>query len=1270
MKKRIYTPWKLAILALLLFCLDVTAVVLAAETHDQGSGTVTVNDYTLNYSWVTTYEKKDPSSSGSNKGNGGGGVTLAANEFTVTAKNSTYYGGFFGYGANAVYNYTTKLTITNNGDYGCKVYYTETGSLGNTTTNVTLDKGASKTFTVATNASATETKNTTLSGTLTITKIEVFNTVKTTLQAATNGAFSYTVGTTTKTIAAQGSSADVEVAAGAKITLSAGAAKANYSFYGWMSDGKLLSNDTTYDYVANVASAVYPVFLPQETVDKGAPFKVGSNLYMFWHLAFEDAVRTGNTVVLVGDYVLPTTLEENGLKNGHPYVKQDGNNLIYQIPKDTKFLIPFSSAYTESFSEKPNNNLTTEATACTLFDQGKRNTVYRSLTVQSGTVIESYGKFNINGQRQASGQPYTGVSVGGYGKLILDSEPDLSQYTVPSFDSLTARLILRDGSSLYCYGYITGTGMVDAQSGSQIHELMQVCDWPGGSNALGFRFKTGAQFLISQYYIQSIEAPVKYHYGSASYAEAVLYANSTNFFSSAKVVTTVEDGDGLVLLSSSSYAYRIYDVAKDRMNYHLVSGPASLGSIQVSIQYGVEITLDSSDFILPIASNMSFYVETGATLNLSKRVSLLPGSMITVKTGGTMNISNNGALYIWDVKDWNGNYFFNRVDMALNSGESRKYSTYGSINCAPLPYVATLHSVSPQSTSYGIVRGSTTGDDGTVAQRYYVDPEKQTSSGQLVVNGTLNVDGVLAVSSASSSSDKIITGTGTINITKLSTGALQAGYSSSVTTITTANAIGNLSGLGTQKAFSAGTYYGLGSSNSNYWYQRKIASVFNNCAGSAVSGGKLTVSNGIQGYIVNGGSFTITLPGGYSLGSVAVNHGSYSGTYTISGMTADKNTPVTVTVSLAHKPGAAATCTAAQLCTVCDTVLTKAVPHNWLEQEKNGNVYTCKCSYDCGTDVVLNVTYRLDDYLWFNGYSEDDFLLGEGVTVTGGTQTIVSNGKRYFVKAIPADEIPNDLTITIAVTGGEATFTVNLKDYLVDSEDSALKQALLAYGDAAKDYFGDKTSSGTGKPSVSNGLISPGEEKYQAQTMDGVGISTSGATIYFDEALRLSVKYQMSGVTGVTVGDYTIVQVGMLVQKLDNWNMANVLTTDPEKCSATAYIVYNTVPDKEITSGGSGNHPNIENATGETAESVAEFKSEGLITFDLKAQDYKSGFAIRTYAVLQDKAGNYHCVYGKQYGYGLEAYIKAMYTEGASAAEDKSFNNLLEKTWALAQVAK
>jgi hypothetical protein len=54
--------------------------------------------------------------------------------------------------------------------------------------------------------------------------------------------------------------------------------------------------------------------------------------------------------------------------------------------------------------------------------------------------------------------------------------------------------------------------------------------------------------------------------------------------------------------------------------------------------------------------------------------------------------------------------------------------------------------------------------------------------------------------------------------------------------------------------------------------------------------------------------------------------------------------------------------------------------------------------------------------------------------------------------------------------------------------------------------------------------------------------------------------------------------------------------------------------------------------------------------------------------VLQDGNGNYQCVYGKQYGYGLGAYINAMYNENAAAsAEDKSFNYLLEKVWALAQ---
>ena len=86
-------------------------------------------------------------------------------------------------------------------------------------------------------------------------------------------------------------------------------------------------------------------------------------------------------------------------------------------------------------------------------------------------------------------------------------------------------------------------------------------------------------------------------------------------------------------------------------------------------------------------------------------------------------------------------------------------------------------------------------------------------------------------------------------------------------------------------------------------------------------------------------------------------------------------------------------------------------------------------------------------------------------------------------------------------------------------------------------------------------------------------------------------------------------------------------------------------------------------------------KLNGEITFDLNAQTYASEFALRTFAVLQKDgttgdSAEYVCVYGGQYGYGLEAYINTMYgSEDENGKMYPSFDNLLYWTWNLAQVA-
>ena len=78
----------------------------------------------------------------------------------------------------------------------------------------------------------------------------------------------------------------------------------------------------------------------------------------------------------------------------------------------------------------------------------------------------------------------------------------------------------------------------DAMNGSSVYELFQICDWPGGNNAKNWNEateKTG--FLLSNYYVQNVEAPLKVAYGSTLYIEGVFTAGGTTTTSSAPMIS-------------------------------------------------------------------------------------------------------------------------------------------------------------------------------------------------------------------------------------------------------------------------------------------------------------------------------------------------------------------------------------------------------------------------------------------------------------------------------------------------------------------------------------------------------------------------------------------------------------------------------------------------------------------------------------------------------------------------------------------------------------
>lgn len=343
------------------------------------------------------------------------------------------------------------------------------------------------------------------------------------------------------------------------------------------------------------------------------------------------------------------------------------------------------------------------------------------------------------------------------------------------------------------------------------------------------------------------------------------------------------------------------------------------------------------------------------------------------------------------------------------------------------------------------------------------------------------------------------------------------------------------------------------------------------------------------------------------------------------------------------------------------------------------------------------IQYRTESYLWLNAScyvkflkDKDGALLADGVlsvtsggvtntydlakqtfTTNDGVQIVMSGDAVYIVKKIVAKEIPDEIKFTISYVDAEANVTfvseVVTADFKTDMAGDPVGDAYIQYGTAAKDYFdGDTTLSSGSVPEnpVKNGATVTTTGAPVA--WNGATLETTGANIYFDEALRLGISYDLSTIPS----GYKIAQIGLLV---GDYGIENLILDNASK----AYLMYDLLNGKTVdgvvinndalSGASSDNRPwdkdgNVINVTPEAWQEPDNLTA-GTIIFDLAAQDYKTMFAIRPVIVLE-KEGSYVCVYGRQIGYGLEAYINGVYAEASD-----EYKYLLEMTWALAGAA-
>ena len=370
-----------------------------------------------------------------------------------------------------------------------------------------------------------------------------------------------------------------------------------YKFFGWYTstDGGVTKSYFSYSTTAAKtflsAATVYAEFIPSSV----ATFMVkGTSNYYYDFAKGLTAASSSSSKVLV--------------------VASDGSVLAgnYTIPSGVTLLIPFDAGYTlKTTAPTYENNDNTV----------KSRVLFRQLTLVSGANITINGSLSVGGNLHArNGGQMTACVLDNYGRLHMESGSN----------------IVLNGN-LYCWGYITGNGSINAKSGSNVYEPFQM-DFRGGTHCSN-TYKTA--FPMAQYYVQNIEAPITFHYGATETLFTCCYAQYSLWDGTASFIGS----NGLFRLESGATLTRHYDGVTDRQCYDLY-GNASIQDISVSVSV---MKMASKEYILPINNNMILTIHSGKT-TIYYDLALLPDSRIIIEDGATVEIKKN--IYIYDKSDW------------------------------------------------------------------------------------------------------------------------------------------------------------------------------------------------------------------------------------------------------------------------------------------------------------------------------------------------------------------------------------------------------------------------------------------------------------------------------------------------------------------------------------------------------------------------------------------------------------------------------------------
>lgn len=385
-------------------------------------------------------------------------------------------------------------------------------------------------------------------------------------------------------------------------------------------------------------------------------------------LAFANNTNDDVTIIMDNDYILPAG--------------------YYTLPRNAKLIIPMSD---EQGSEYQIVNR--ESSYVKPFK-------HRCLVLTDGVNLDVHGTIEVSGSQLTSDAMYTGAPTGSYGQLQLNKG---------------SRVVLQNASLLRAWGFVTGdvehknatthvvpSGEIDARRGSTVREMFQMGDWKGGLKSGTSLLAGDSIFPLSDYFIQNIEAPVKYHPGASLIATTTVSALGAVTMSANDIKIVGIRGDVAMFLmdpeadAENTWVRKWYDASKDQQVYEINSG-ANIGRLVIQLisspllpqlnnmpftgnktiqqflndylrNQGYEgddvaladpLVMNSGQYFLPITTNFKLHLLTGE-MGFTQSTELLPGSELEVDKEATVFVYEDtpddgvrgGSLYVFDYRDW------------------------------------------------------------------------------------------------------------------------------------------------------------------------------------------------------------------------------------------------------------------------------------------------------------------------------------------------------------------------------------------------------------------------------------------------------------------------------------------------------------------------------------------------------------------------------------------------------------------------------------------